>query len=53
MEDNNFIDTVEELRLEGILQLAQDLRLHRLILALVGLGLILRLFEANGGFFVQ
>src|SRR6266852_7320929 len=53
MEDNDLIDTVEELGFEGILQFAEYLALHRLILALVGFGLIFGLFETDGGFLVQ
>ena len=53
MEDDNFIDTVQELGLEGILQFAKYLTLHRLVLRLIGFVLIFRLFEANGGLLVQ
>ncbi len=53
VEDDDLIDTVQELRLEGVLQFAEHLALHRLILALIGFGLVLRLFEADRGFFVQ
>ena len=53
MEDDDLIDTVQELGLEGILQFAKHLALHALVLGLIGPGLILGLFETNGGFFVQ
>src|SRR5438270_2218294 len=53
VENDNFIDTVQELGFEGILQFAEYLALHRLVLILIGSGLIRRLFEADGGFFVQ
>src|SRR5947209_11065845 len=53
MEDDDLIDTIEELRLEGVLQFAQYLAFHALILVLVGFVFVLGLFEANGGFFIQ
>src|SRR6266566_5020884 len=53
MEDDHFINTVQELGLEGILQFAKNLALHGLIVGLMGFVLVFRLFEANGGFLVQ
>ena len=47
MEDNHIVDTVQELRLEGVLQLAEDLVFHRVIFVLVGFRLVFRLLEAH------
>src|SRR6266487_972916 len=53
MEDDDLIDTIQELRLEGILQFAQHLTFHALILRLVDFVLIFGLFETDGGLFIQ
>src|SRR6266550_77316 len=53
MEDDDFIDTVQELRFEGVLQLAKYLPLHCLVIRLMGFILVFRLFEADRGFLVQ
>src|SRR6185312_7717063 len=53
MEDDDLVNTVQELGLEGILQLAEYLRLHGFILVLIDLRLILGLLESNGRFLIQ
>src|SRR5579875_79302 len=53
MEDDHLVDTVQELRLEGVLQFAEHFALHGLVLALMCPGLVLRLLEADRGFAVE
>src|SRR6266566_5993244 len=53
MEDDLFIDTVQELGFESVLQLAKYLPLHCLVIRLMGFILVFRLFEADRGFLVQ
>src|SRR5437588_1177308 len=53
MEDNDLINTVQELRLKGVLQFAEHLTLHALIVSLISPGLVLRLLEAHRGLFIE
>src|SRR5260370_36529409 len=53
MEDNDLINTVQELRLEGVLQFTEHLTLHTLIVSLISPGLVLRLLEAHRSLFIE
>ena len=53
MEDDDFIYTVQELGLEGILQFAKYLCLHCFVIRLVSFSSVFRLFEADRGFLIQ
>src|SRR2546421_12225065 len=53
MEDNDLINTIQELRLEGVLQFAEHLTLHTLIVSLISPGLVLRLLEAHRSLFIE
>src|SRR5579863_4184975 len=41
MEDDDFIDTVQELRFEGVFEFTQNLALHAIVLVLIGFGFVL------------
>ena len=53
VEDHDGVDAVEELRLEGVLQLAEHLVLHAVVLVLRHLVLIRALHEADSGLAVE
>src|SRR5690348_10116203 len=53
VEDDHGVNTVEELGLESILQFAEHLVLHGLVLVLRTLGRVFALREANGGLTIE